>query len=84
VHPLVSPSRPRPFNPPQIRHICLKDEAVLAQDAMQGVLDSIGSVSLVLQAQEIFTIVAKENANFDLQAFSATTSLFVVCLHVKE
>ena len=51
---------------------------------MEGVLDSIGSVSLVLQAQEIFTIVAKENANFDLQAFSAITFLLVVCLHVKE
>jgi hypothetical protein len=41
---------------------------------MQDILDSIGSIPLVLQSQEFLAIVAEEDTHLHLQALAAALS----------
>jgi hypothetical protein len=84
VHPLVRSSRPRPLDPPQTAHVRLQHEPVLTQHVMDCVLDGVGSIALVLQSKEFFTVVSEENSHFNLEAFGAAIFVVVVGLHVKE
>lgn len=56
---------------------------------MQSILDGISSVSLILEAQEVLSIISKEDANLYLQAAAVSSSLLLdfswllpVMLHV--
>lgn len=49
---------------------------------MQDILDSVGSVPLVLQSQEFLPIVAEEHTHLHLQTLAAALSCLLLLPHL--